>query len=135
MYVKFRFPTNVNGLGQVAAGQILALSGSEAVPLIARGLATPTTFSASPTPDPELDELKGKARRLGQNVDWAEQDRFKRKPHAVVVATEFQAEESFGEKLKRAIERLPCKQQKQREKKEYSRPRSPPPPRKPARGP
>jgi len=55
-------------------------------------------------PDPYLDELKEKARKLGQNVDWAEQDRFKR-PRAGVVAAGFQAEETFGEKLRRAVER------------------------------
>jgi hypothetical protein len=140
MHAKFRFPTNILGLGQVAAKQILALSGREAVPLIARGLATPIKFSASPTPDPELDTLKEKAHRLGQNADWPTQEPYRTMLRRVgVVASgasaSTQADESFGQKLRRAIEhrtaprRDAAKREKERLEKQRRR-RLPPPRRK-----
>jgi hypothetical protein len=46
MFVRIHFPTVIDGLGKVAAGQIVALKGSEAIRLIKSGTATP---------DPELD--------------------------------------------------------------------------------
>jgi hypothetical protein len=47
------------------------------MPLIAAGNATP---------DPELDELKERARKLGQNVDWDKQPKPTR-PRATVTAS------------------------------------------------
>ena len=66
-------------------------------PLIAAGNATP---------EPELDELKEKARKFGQNVDWDKQERFKRPRAGVVASTPSYyppTEEPFGKKLSRAI--------------------------------
>jgi hypothetical protein len=83
--VHIKTPVTISGLGRVTANQILALTGAEALPLIAAGKATP---------DPELDELKERARKLGQNVDWAEQECFKRPRTAIA---------SFASKLKSAI--------------------------------
>jgi hypothetical protein len=88
MFVRIHFPTVIDGLGKIAAGQIIALKRSEAVPLIAAGKATP---------DPELDALKRRAREQGQNVDWAEQEPFKAmRPRAIV--TTAATDESFADK-------------------------------------
>jgi hypothetical protein len=88
MFVRIHFPTVIDGLGRVVPNQIVALKGSEAIKLIKSGAASP---------DPELDELKRRAREQGQNVDWAEQEPFKSmRPRTIVAAA---TEEPFAKKV------------------------------------
>jgi hypothetical protein len=82
-------------------------------------------------PDPELDELKERARKLGQNVDWEKDPKYKRRPRATVTASAYApAEESFGEKLRRTVKeraarnpnsRTAHEEQVEREHKRYRR--------------
>jgi hypothetical protein len=125
MFVTIRFPTTITGLGRVVSGQILALTGREAVPLIK---------AANAVPDPYLDELKEKARRLGQNVDWDKQPQH---PRATTFANA--QEESFGQKLRQAVkERVARRTESERQWRERAAKRRsryrPPPPRKPTKG-
>jgi hypothetical protein len=137
MFIKLRFPLQIRGLGRVEAGQILALSGSEALPLLAAGNA-----SSRPELDDDEDkafqERKRRAAEAGQNVDWDKDPRYQgglrsffsgaptdqaddgfaekltrtvrqlaraRAPRASLAAGALAEEESFGEKLKRAVDR------------------------------
>ena len=93
MFVKINFPIAVEGIGRVAANQIIALSPREAMPLIVTGNATP---------DPYLNKLKERARALGQNADWDKQPDAPRRTG--VVATAYPPDgESFAKKLSKAI--------------------------------
>jgi hypothetical protein len=91
MFIRVNLPTMIDG--RIQSNPVIAVSEATASRLIKAGVAEP---------DPELDELKEKARRLGQNADWDKDPKYQR-PRAGVVASV--TEESFGEKLKRAVER------------------------------
>ena len=105
MHVKFRFPTNVLDLGRVVPKQIIALAPSVAVPLIARGLATPINFSGSvpPDTDEEMEKRRRKAREQGQDAEWDR--RPPKQPRAAVFAQAYYppAEESFETKVVKAV--------------------------------
>jgi hypothetical protein len=111
MFVKIHFPTVIDGLGRVVPEQIVALSGREALPLIKSGAATP---------DPELDELKRRAREKGQAVDWADQPQFQSlRVRGGIVATTDQ--ESFGKRVKKAAQRSPHSPKSHQERAEKER--------------
>ena len=108
MHVKFRFPTNVPDLGRVIPKQIVASSApSVAVPLIARGLATPINFSGSvpPDTDDEMEKRRKRAQEQGQDADWDR--RPPKQPRATVFAQARSyyppAEESFETKVVKAV--------------------------------
>lgn len=90
---------------------------SEALPLIRSGAASP---------DPELDALKERARKLGQAVDWQMPERKRPRASVLVTASASTDDESFADKIKRAIAaRLPraqtCQQHAEQVKRENAR--------------
>jgi len=65
-------------------------------------------ISRAKAPDPELDELKERAKRLGQRVDWDKEPKAPKRPRATgTVSTTMllfpPAEEGFAAKLTQAV--------------------------------
>jgi hypothetical protein len=116
MFVKIKTPVTITGLGRIVPGQIVSLTGAEALPLIASGKALPryglgATRRQEPDDEKAFQERKERARHAGQNVDWSEQERFKRKPHAGGFFADanggsWQANESFEAKIVKAFKAL-----------------------------
>jgi hypothetical protein len=72
------------------------------------------------TDDDEFEQRKERARRAGQNVDWNLQ------PSSRISASATANEQSFAEKLRKAVERKsPAKQQAEAAKRERARYRKP----------
>ncbi len=111
MFVKINSAVTIAGLGRVVPGQIIALTGAQVIPLIKSGAATPryglVPKSWTEPDDPEFQERKQRAKEQGQNVDWAEQEKSKRKPHGVTITSSgsWQKNESLESKIVRATKR------------------------------
>jgi hypothetical protein len=81
-------------------------------------------YQVRPRKDHRGVDLKEKARKLGQRVDWDKEPEQPRPPARVVAsATGFQANESFGKKMRTLADRRPdsVKQAGERAEKERSR--------------
>jgi hypothetical protein len=110
MFVRINFPVTIQGFGRVVPKQIVALTGAEAVPLIATGHAIrhPGFTAATQDDDDYMKRLKEKARRKGQRVDWDKDPKAPKRPRSTVTASApsyYPPEdtESFGTKLRNAV--------------------------------
>lgn len=88
------------------------------MPLIARGNAVYRDISASDPEEVAFQERKRRAKKLGQNVDWDKDPKYRR-PRAFFAqaATAHRPDESFEAKLSRAVkDRLSAQRQSKTQK-------------------
>ena len=107
MFVKIHHPIEITGLGRVAVGQIIALAGREALPLIRSGNASHyAELGDDDASDESFERRKQRPRELGQNPDWDKQSpkalHFVASMNGQPVAA---SDEDFGQKLTEAVKR------------------------------
>jgi hypothetical protein len=115
MFVRVIQPTTIDGLAY-ARGQIVGVTGAQAIPLIKSGAVIPrygiAPKSWTEPDDEEFKKRKQRAKEQGQDVDWLEKEKARRKnkPHAGFVASTSQTTNPyFLAKMREAIAKYASK--------------------------